>query len=181
MKYQNLYKIPEICNNSFGLKISAKSKFPTKILYSPNIGLFWYYRDDIPPILDDDYDFSNLIEYVDFVVATYQTVEDPDVVNWNLISYSFEDLQNFFKVDELPAISLYGASNGTRVLFANGEWGTVIDIQVGIRTRVKLDNIKKCPTPDPAGIVYQNLTDGKHTGCEYTKPEWSIISWTPSE
>lgn len=91
-------------------------------------------------------------------------------------------MQNFFKVDELPVISLYGASKGTRVLFANGEWGTVASmIPVRRRTSIKLDNTKKCPNVHTDGLVYQNLTDGKHSDCENTKPEWSIISWTPSE
>lgn len=182
MKYKDLYKIPKICNNTFGLKLSIESKVPTKLLFSPSIGLFWYYKDDVPKILDDDYDFSDLIEYVDFSIATSLAMEDPEIVNWNLISYSLEHLNSFFSTDELPIINLYYISIGDRVRFANGECGTVKQLNPLSHRKsisVKLDNVRVCPNSNTEGVVYQNSKDGKHSNCEETKPQWSIISWVP--
>ena len=175
-----LFAIPNIQNAVFTLSKNRSNLQPHKLLCSSEFGFFWYYINDKPRYLPDesDYDFTNYREFLDYIFIQSPKLEDPDIINWKDISYSYREVEKYFSIQpheyKVPTFDKNEIYIGRKVLFACGEYGIVTDTSDDSKFRVRLCTENKSPN-GACREVSQNYGDGKHTNHEHSKPEWAII------
>lgn len=175
-----IFKIPQIPNLVFAVSRNYWHLLPQRLLCSSEFGFFWYYGTGRPLYLSDgsDYEFSVMKEYDEYIFVQRLRLDDPDIANWNDISYSLEEVERHFTIPfdkyVVPKFTKENIQLTKVVLFKNGEYGEVVYTSRDDRFNVVLFNGNKSPNGRNEKLT-QNYGDGKHTGHETTKLEWQVI------
>ena len=175
-----IFKIPQIPNLVFTVSRNSGDLLPQRLLCSSEFGFFWYYGTGRPLYLSDgsDYDFSVMKEYDEYILVQRVRLDDPDIANWNDISYSLEEVERHFTIPfnkyVVPTFTKENIQLTKVVLFKNGEYGEVVYTCRDDRFKVALFNGDKSPNGRNEKLT-QNYITGKHTHHENDKPEWALI------
>jgi len=179
MKDFKIFKIPQIPNLVFTISKNSVDLLPQRLLCSSEFGFFWYYGSGRPLHLSDgmDYDFSVMKEYTEYILVQRLTINDPDIENWQDISYTLEEVERYFTVPqdkfEPCKFTKENICMGKTVLFANGEYGRVVNMRNSNTFDVILCNL--CKMPYENCNLTQNYITGTHTWHEACRPDLALI------